>query len=71
MRRQIIKQGRQKPCMRIVTKLVTALTDPAGVTAHRAGALERVQLLLEDWTHAHHRLTETETRISVCSRICN
>jgi transposase len=63
VRRQIIKQGRQKPCMRIVTKLFTALTDPAGVTAHRAGALERVQLLLEDWTHAHHRLTETETRM--------
>ena len=37
-------------------KLFAALTDPAGVTAHRAGAMERVQLLLEDWQHAHRRL---------------
>ncbi len=33
-----------------------------GWPAHRAGALERVQLLLEDWAHAHHRLAETEAR---------
>jgi transposase len=63
VRRQIIKQGRQKPCLRIVTKLFTALTHPAGVTAHRAGAMERVQLLLQDWTHAHHRLADTEARM--------
>ena len=63
VRRQIIKQGRQKPCMRIVTKLFAALADPAGVSAHRAGAMERVHLLLEDWTHAHQRLADTETRM--------
>jgi transposase len=63
VRGQIIKQGRQKPCLRIVTKLFTALTHPAGVTAHRAGAMERVHLLLEDWTHAHQRLSDTETRM--------
>ena len=63
VRRQILKQGRQKPCRRIVTNLFTALTDRAGVTAHRAGAMERVQLLLEDWTHAHTRLADTETRM--------
>jgi hypothetical protein len=34
------------------------------VTAHRAGALERVQLLLEDWQHAHRRLLDTETRMT-------
>jgi transposase len=63
VRRQIIKQGGQKPCMRIITKLFAALADPAGVTAHRTGALERVQLLLEDWTHAHERLADTEQRM--------
>ena len=63
VRRQIIKAGNQKPCMRIVTKLFAALADPAGVTAHRAGAMERVQLLLQDWTYAHQRLADTETRM--------
>jgi len=28
------------------------------VIAHRAGVLERVQLLLEDWQHARIRLAE-------------
>jgi transposase len=64
VRRVIVKHGGLKPCLRIVDKLFAALTDPAGVIAHRAGALERVQLLLEDWTHAHHRLAETEARMT-------
>jgi transposase len=64
VRREVIKRGGQKPCRRIVRSMFAALTDPAGVSAHRAGALERVQLLLEDWTHAHHRLTDTETRMT-------
>jgi transposase len=63
VRRQILKQGRRKPCLRIVANLFTALTDQAGVSAHRAGAMERVQLLLEDWTHAHTRLADTEARM--------
>jgi transposase len=64
VRREIIRRGGQKPSLRIVGKLFAALTDPAGVTAHRAGALERVQLLLEDWTLTHQRITETETRMT-------
>ncbi len=64
VRRVILKHGRQKPCLRIVDKLFAALTDAAGVSAHRTGALERVQLLLEDWTHAHERLAETEQRMT-------
>jgi transposase len=64
IRRQILKQGRQKPCLRIARRLFTALADPAGVIAHRSGAMERVALLLEDWTHAHQRLTDTEQRMT-------
>jgi transposase len=64
VRREIIRRGGQKPSLRIVGKLFAALTDPAGVTAHRAGALERVQLLLEDWTLTHKRIAETETRMT-------
>ena len=64
VRREITRRGGQKPCLRIVRGLFTALSDPAGVIAHRAGALERVQLLLEDWQLTKTRLTETERRMT-------
>ena len=68
VRREIARRGGRKPCLRIVGGLFTALSDPAGVIAHRAGALERVQLLLEDGSHvvrvlsgsSEQRLTKTE-----------
>lgn len=63
-RREISRRGGQKPCLRIVRAMFAALSDPAGVIAHRAGALERVQLLLEDWQHAQDRLTDTERRMT-------
>ena len=63
IRRDILNRGGQKPCLRIMRTLFAALDDPAGVTAHRAGALERVQLLVEDWRYAHQRLADTETRM--------
>lgn len=55
--------GGQKPCGRITRNLFTALTDPAGVIAHRRGAFERIELLLADWHHTRERLTEVETRM--------
>src|SRR5436190_10858422 len=64
VRREITRRGGQKPCLRIVRAMFAALSDRAGVIAHRAGALERVQLLLEDWQHAQHRLTDTEQRMT-------
>jgi transposase len=63
VRREITRRGGQKPRLRIVRDMFSALADPAGVIAHRAGALERVQLLLEDWSHAHHRLADAEARM--------
>jgi transposase len=63
IRREITKRGGLKPCLRIVREQFAALADPAGVAAHRTGALERVQLLLVDWVHAHERLADTETRM--------
>ena len=65
VRREITRRGGQKPCLRILRKLFTALADPAGVIAHRAGALERVQLLLEDWEVNAQRLVETEARMLI------
>jgi hypothetical protein len=62
VRGEITKRGGQKPPLRILRRLFASLADPTGVTAHRTGALERVQLLLEDWAHAHQRLADTEAR---------
>lgn len=63
VRREIIRRGGQKPSLRIVHRLFSALTDPAGVIAHRPGAMERVAFLLQDWQAASHKLTDTETRM--------
>jgi transposase len=63
-RREITRRGRQRPCLRIVRLLFAALSDPAGVTAHRPGALERVSLLLADWRETHRRLDDTEQRMT-------
>jgi transposase len=64
VRREITRCGGQKPSLRILRKLFAALADPAGVTAHRAGALERVQLLLDDWQFNKHKLADIEQRMT-------
>src|SRR5450759_3282294 len=64
VRREFTGWGGLRPCLRIVRKLFAALADPAGVLAHRLGALERVQLLLADWREARRRLAETEARMT-------
>jgi len=63
IRREITRRGGQKPSLRILRNLFTALADPAGVLAHRPGALERVTFLLADWQAATAKLTDTETRM--------
>ena len=64
VRRQIVQHGGQKPALRIVGKLFAALSDPTGVHAHRAGALERVAFLLQDWHSAGVKLADAETRMA-------
>jgi len=44
--------------------MFAALADPAGVIAHRPGALERVQLLLEDWGLTRERISQAELRMT-------
>lgn len=63
VRREITVRGEQKPALRIVRNLFTALDDHAGVVVHRPGALERVQFLLQDWQHAQGQLADTESRM--------
>jgi transposase len=64
VRREVVRRGRQRPCLRIVRLLFAALTDPAGVVSHRPGALQRVGLLLGDWLDTQHRLLDVETRMT-------
>jgi hypothetical protein len=61
----------QKPSLRILRGLCTALDDPAGVIAHRASALERVHPLLEDWQRAGQRLADLEARGCVSLTSCS
>jgi transposase len=46
-----------------VRLLFAAAADSRGVTAHRPGALERVQLLLDDFHDTGRRLAEAEARM--------
>src|SRR5262249_50209885 len=42
----------------------SALADPAGVTAHRPGALERVHLAMSDWQDTRQQLADAEARMT-------
>jgi transposase len=64
VRREVTRRGRQKSCLRIVRLVFTSVADPAGVAAHRRGALERVALLLEDWDLTHDRISQAELRMT-------
>lgn len=55
-------EGRQV-WRRIVQAVFTALTDPAGVTVQRIGALERAGFVLADWRATKRRLAEVEARM--------
>jgi len=55
--------GGIRPCLRIIRAVFAALADPAGVTAHRPGALERAHLALGHWRDIRARLAGTETRM--------
>jgi transposase len=64
VRREVTRRGKRKPCLRIVRGVFAALSDPAGVITHRRGALERVQLLLEDWDQTGERISQAEQRMT-------
>jgi transposase len=63
VRRELPRWGAARPCLRIVRAVFAALADPAGVTAHRPGALERVHLAMCDWRDTRERLAGTEARM--------
>ncbi|HYO17684.1 MAG TPA: IS110 family transposase [Dermatophilaceae bacterium] len=63
VRREVIRRGGQRPCLRIVRHLVAALSDTAGVLTHRPAAFERIAWVIDDWDHAKTSLVDTETRM--------
>jgi transposase len=63
VRKELIRRGKVRPCLRILGKLYAALVDPAGVIAHRLGAFERIGWLIEDWDTARAKLADTESRM--------
>jgi transposase len=62
-RRQVARWGAVHPWRKIIEGVFTACADPAGVTALRRGALERVALLLADWRDTRARLADSEQRM--------
>ena len=63
VRKEVIRRGGQRPCLRILRRLFAALSDPAGVLAHRPAAFERIAWVIGDWDHAKAKLVDTETRM--------
>jgi transposase len=64
VRRELPRWGAVRPCLRIVRAVFAALGDPAGMMAHRPGALERAHLALVDWRDTRARLAATEARMA-------
>ena len=63
VRRELPRWGATRPCLRIVRAVFAALADPAGVTAHRPGVLQRADLAMGDWHDTRERLADVEARM--------
>jgi len=63
VRRELPRWDATRPCLRIIRAVFEALADPAGVAAHRHGALERADLAMADWHDTRGRLAATEARM--------
>ena len=63
VRKEVVRRGGQRPCLRIARRLFAALSEPAGVLAHRPAAFERITWVIDDWDHAKTGLVDTEARM--------
>jgi transposase len=64
VRREVVaRQGKKAMSSDRAAAVRSLHRPPRGVTAHRPGALERVQLLLDDFRDTGARQTETEARM--------
>lgn len=64
VRRQVARRDAVNPWQKITAGVLAACASPAGVTAMRRGALERVALLLADGRDTRARLACTEQRMT-------
>ena len=63
VRRELPRWGGKKVRHSIVKGLWDALTSVEGVAAQRPGAVERLELLMEDWRDLRRKLAGTEDRM--------
>lgn len=61
--REVTRWDGRQVWQRIVRAVFTALSDHAGVSAQRIGALERAGFVLADWHATKRRLSEVEGRM--------
>jgi transposase len=64
VRAEVVRRGGARPCLRIVRRLFAALTDTAGVIAHRPAVFERLEWTLADWDAARAKLVDVEARMT-------
>jgi len=64
VRAEVSRRGGVRPCLRIVRRLFAALSDGAGVVAHRPAVFERIEWTLSDWQTARAKLVDTEARMT-------
>jgi transposase len=64
VRAEVARRGGVRPCLRIVRSLFAALTDTAGVVAHRPAVFERLEWTLTDWDEARAKLVDVEARMT-------
>jgi transposase len=63
VRRELPVWGARLLCSRIVKAVFAALDDPVGLVGHRHGALERAELVIEDWRRARIQREDIEARM--------
>lgn len=64
VRAEMVRRGGVRACLRIVRRLFAALTDQAGVMAHRPAVFERIEWTMSDWDEARAKLADVEARMT-------
>ncbi|WP_141819687.1 transposase [Humibacillus xanthopallidus] len=64
VRAEVARRGGIRSCLRIARGLFAALTDTAGVIAHRPAVFERIEWTLADWDDARAKLANVEDRMT-------
>src|SRR5262249_45360391 len=63
VRRELGSWGGKRPRRRVIAGVFAALTDSAGVSSQRPGALQRAGWVLDDWRATKTRLAEVQTHM--------